>query len=69
MADKPAISIYILYIIYIYIIYYIYYIYTYLIYICIKENRITSKFETIYYLELLTIETMILLGRTKKDKD
>ena len=67
MADNPAISIYILYIIY--IIYYIYYIYTYLIYICIKENRITSKFETIYYLELLTIETMILLGRTKKDKD
>ena len=46
-----------------------YYIYTYLIYICIKENRITSKFETIYYLELLTIETMILLGKTKKHKD
>ena len=39
------------------------------IYIYIKENRITSKFETLYYLELLAIETMILLGRTKKDKD
>ena len=37
------------------------------------ENRITSKIERGYYLELLTPETMKLLGRTKnkitKDKN
>ena len=38
-----------------------------------KENRITFKIKTRYYLELLTAETMKLLGITKskitKDKD
>ena len=30
------------------------------------ENRITTKIKTVYYLELLTCETMKLLGSTKR---
>ena len=33
------------------------------------KNRIVFKIKTDYKLELLTIETMKLLGRTKKDID
>ena len=43
------------------------------IYTNIKENRITFKIKTVYYLELLTSETMKLLGKAKskitKDKN
>ena len=43
-----------------------------MIYVNKIENRITFKVKTWYYLELLTPETMILLGNTKskitKDK-
>ena len=35
------------------------------IYVNNIENRITFKFETGYYLQLLTSETLKLLGRTK----
>ena len=44
-----------------------------MIYINNIENRITFKIKTGYYLELLTLETMKLLGSTKskitKDKN
>ena len=44
-----------------------------MIYVNKIENRITVKIKTGYYLELLTIETMKLLGSTKskinKDKN
>ena len=36
-----------------------------MIYVSKIENRITFKIETGYYLELLTLETMKLLGSTK----
>ena len=36
------------------------------IYINKIENRITFKIKTGYYFELLTLETMKLLGSTKK---
>ena len=39
-----------------------------MIYVNKKENRITFKVKTDYYLELLTPQTMKLLGRTKTDK-
>ena len=35
------------------------------IYINKRENRMTFKIKTGYYLELLTLETMKLLGSTK----
>ena len=39
-----------------------------LIYVNKIENRITFKVKTDYYLELLTPQTMKLLGRTKTNK-
>ena len=39
------------------------------IYVNKIENRITFKIETEYYLELLTPETMKLLGSTKTKND
>ena len=52
--------------IYKYIYIYIYYIYIYIyIYITKIENKITSKVKRGYYLDLLTPETMKLLGNTE----